>query len=51
MDTAIKYYILVPFDDKLIYVMKNSEERACFDSFEEAAQAAKIWKAYKIVKE
>ena len=30
--------------------MKDTEERASFDSYEEAIQAAKIWKACRIVK-
>lgn len=51
MDKSITYYIVVPFEDKRIYVMKNSEERASFATYEEALQAARIWKAYEIVAE
>ena len=51
MGKSVTYYIKVPFEDTLIYVMKNSEERASFDSYEDALQAAKIWKAYEIVQE
>jgi hypothetical protein len=51
MDKPVIYYIKVPFEDTSIYVMKNSEERASFDNYEEALQAARIWKAYEIVAE
>jgi hypothetical protein len=51
MDKSINFYIKVPFDNSLIYVMKNTEERASFDTYEEALQAAIIWKAYEIVQE
>jgi len=46
-----KFYILVPFDNSFIYVMKNTEERVSFDTYSEALRAARIWKAYKIVRE
>lgn len=50
MASKIKYYIKVLFEDKEMFVMRNTEERASFDSYEEAVQAAKIWKACRIVK-
>ena len=46
-----RYYILVPFGDGFVYVMKNQEERASFHTWEDALVAARIWKAYKIVEE
>ncbi len=45
------YYILVPFEDGFLYVMKNQEERASFQTWEDALAAARAWKAYKIVEE
>lgn len=51
MDKKVKYYIKVPFESSSLFVMKNSEERASFDTYEEALYAARIWKAYEIVAE
>lgn len=50
MASKVKYYIQVRFEDGELFVMRNTEERASFDSYEEAVQAAKIWKACRIVK-
>jgi len=46
-----RFYILVPFNDGFLYVMKNQEERASFQTWEDALYAARAWKAYKIVEE
>lgn len=51
MDSKVKYYIKVTFENTEVFVMQNTEERASFDSYEAAVQAAKVWKAYQIVKE
>lgn len=49
MGKSVKYAIRVPFEDSSLFVMKNSEERATYDTYESALVAASIWKNCEIV--